>query len=149
MLRLLHVSAACLALALSAPLYATAETSTADLLEQGQQQLDAGDLDQALTSFQLVVEHDPQSTIGYTRLGGVQILRQEYRSGIQSFQTAVLLDQNNSDAFVGMALAYIHLGQYSLARASLQEAQRVGPDRKAEIDKVLAWIDQRPTTKMH
>ena len=114
-----------------------------DLMQQGQRQLDAGELEQAMLTFEQVVAQNPDFALGHTRLGGVQLLRQDYRAGIESFQRAIALDSGNADAFIGMALAYIHLGQYGLARASLEEAQRIAPAKRAQIEEVLAWIDQR------
>ena len=126
-----------------------AAAGTQNLMEEGQRQLDAGELDQAMLTFQQFVAQNPDSALGYTRLGGVQLLRQDYRAGIESFQRAIALDQDNADAFVGMALAYLHLGQHALARASLQEAQRIAPAKREEIEKVLAWIDQRSPVSSH
>ena len=79
----------------------------------------------------------------------MQLLRQEYRAGVENFQRAIALDPDNADAFIGMALAYLHMGQYGLARASLQEAQRIAPAKREEIEKVLAWIDQRSPASSH
>lgn len=123
--------------------------ATQDLMQQGQRQLDAGELEQAELTFKEAVAQNPDSSLGHLRLGGVQLLRQDYRAGIGSFQRAIALDPDNADAFVGMALAYLHQGQYGLARASLQEAQRIAPDKGEEIAKVLAWIDQRSTESSH
>jgi tetratricopeptide (TPR) repeat protein len=106
-------------------------------------------LEQALLTFRQVVDEDPTSSLGYTRLGGVQLLRQQYRAGVESFQRAIALDQQNSDAFVGMALAYLHLGDYGLARESLKQAQLRYPAKREEIERVMAWIDQRSTASTH
>jgi Tfp pilus assembly protein PilF len=134
-----------LALFFILPLTATTE----DLMQQGQRQLDAGELEQAELTFKEAVTQNPDSTLGYTRLGGVQLLRQEYRAGVENFQRAIALDPDNADAFIGMALAYLHMGQYGLARASLQEAQRIAPAKREQIDRVLAWIDQRSPVSSH
>jgi hypothetical protein len=37
---------------------------------------------------------------------------------------AIALDANNANAFVGMAIAYLHSGRHPLARAALEEAKR-------------------------
>lgn len=137
----------CIVGALSASV--PAATEVASLMEKGQQQLDAGELEQALLTFQQVVVEDPTSSVGYTRLGGVRLLRQEYRAGVESFQRAITLDQQNAEAFVGMALAYLHLGQYQLARESLKQAQLLDPAKTEEIERVMAWIDQRSTASTH
>ena len=53
------------------------------------------------------------------------------------------LDASNADAFVGMAVAYLHGRDYPLARASLEEAKRLDPGRQAKLDALIAYIDQR------
>jgi tetratricopeptide (TPR) repeat protein len=132
---------------LAAPLQAASDAAA--LIRQGEAQANAGQLDQALTTLQQAVTEDPASSLAYTRLGGVQMLKQEYRAGIQSFQQAITLDQTNANAFVGMGIAYLHLGDYALARAALQEAEQRDPSKQAEIARLQAWIQQRATQSPH
>jgi tetratricopeptide (TPR) repeat protein len=115
-----------------------------NLIKQGQTQAGAGQLDAALATLQQAVRADPGSSLAYTRLGGVQVLSQQYNKGVKSFQRAIMLDQGNADAFVGMAIAYLHLGEYRLAREALKEARRLAPQKKEEIDRVLAWLSDQP-----
>jgi len=116
------------------------------LLQQGYAQTQAGDLAQAEQTLQAAVDKAPDSSLDYTRLGGVKVLRQQYTAGIKDFQQAIMLDQNNANAFVGMAVAYLHMGQQSLAKAALQEASKLDPSKQTEIDKLLAWIEQGSDT---
>ncbi len=128
-----------------------AAENTDNLLKQAYEQSAAGDLDQALSTLQQAVREDPDSSLAYTRLGGVRVLRQEYSASIQDFQQAIMLDQQNAAAFIGMSVSYLHMGQYTMARAALQEAAKIDPAKQSEIDKVLAEIDQRAasSTTMH
>ena len=119
------------------------------LLERGQKQLDAGQLDETLASYQQAVQNAPNSSLAYTRLGGTRLLRQEYGDSITDFQQAIMLDQTNAGAFLGMAMAYLHLGRYELARQSLNEAERLDPSKKAEISKVRTWLDSRSDSPPH
>jgi len=132
----------------------TATLASADsdkLLAQAYQETAAGNLDQALTTLQLAVKDDPNSSLARTRLAGVRILRQEYSASIKDFQQAIMLDNNNALAFIGMSMAYLHMGQYNMAKAALNEAARIDPTKQPEIDKVLAGIKQRAdsTTTVH
>lgn len=106
-------------------------------------------MDEALATLTAAVEQYPDSSLAHTRLGGVQVLRQQYSQSIKHFQTAVMLDQSNANAFVGMAVAYLHMGQYGLAREALTEAEKMDPSKKAQIQKVLTWIDQRSARTVH
>lgn len=140
MLRLLFIT---LALTLLTSGNALGSNGTDALLELSYEQTKSGNLDDALSTLQQAVSKDPTSSVAHSRLGGVRVLRQEYSAAIKDFQQAIMLDQNNSAAFVGMAVAYLHMSQYSLARAALDEAARIDPAKKPEIDKILAWIEQR------
>ncbi|MEN8178288.1 MAG: tetratricopeptide repeat protein [Pseudomonadota bacterium] len=117
--------------------------STDALLDLSYEQTKAGKLDDALSTLQQAVSEDPSSSLAHTRLGGIRVLRQEHSEGIKNFQQAIMLDQKNASAFVGIAVAYLHTSRYSLARAALNEAGKIDPSKKPEIDQVLAWIEQR------
>jgi tetratricopeptide (TPR) repeat protein len=128
---------------------AAAAQKVGTLLAQGQSELDAGRLDRAEDLFRQAIDQDPESSLAHTRLGGIALLRRDYSHAIERFQRALLLKGNNSGAFIGMALGYLHLGQYALARAALKEAERLDGSRKQEIDQLLAWIDQRSPAQPH
>jgi Flp pilus assembly protein TadD len=72
------------------------------------------------------------------------LLKQEYAEAIRSFQIAIGLDaEDNAEAFIGLGIAYLHLGQYGAARAALTEARRLKPESGSDIDQLLAWLDGR------
>lgn len=137
-LRLLAILAATMAVAVPAP-----ATEAESLLQQGESQLKEGKIPEALEILKRAVLANPQSSLAHTRLGGAQILSQEYAAGVESFRQAIGLDANNADAFVGMAVAYIHSARYPLARAALQEAKRIDPTKSKDVDELIAWLDQR------
>ncbi|MEJ2454111.1 MAG: tetratricopeptide repeat protein [Candidatus Thiodiazotropha sp.] len=107
---------------------------------------ESGNLKEAQTLLNQAIALAPESALAYTRLGGIQLLQQEYAAGIGSFQKAIMLDQGNAEAFIGLSIAYLHQGRYSLAREALSEASRLRPDKQQTIDQVLAWLDQREQT---
>ena len=112
-------------------------------LQRGEALLKEGKLPEALSALQEAVAADPQSSLAYQRLGGAQLMSQDYASSIQSFQRAIGLDARNAEAFVGMGMAYLHTGRLGLARAALEEAKRIEPAKQIRIDEVIAWIDRR------
>ena len=121
----------------------------AALVKKGEEQLSAGEIDEAVATLQQAVVADPGSSLAYTRLGGAQVLTQDYSAGLESFKQAIALDANNANAFVGMSVAYLHSGRYSLARAALEEAKRIDPSKQEEADKLIAWIDRRESGGSH
>jgi len=116
---------------------------TAALINQGESSLKAGDTDAGLALFRQAAEQDPKSALAQTRIGGALLLKQEYGPAIQAFRQAIKLESANAEAFIGMAMAYLHSGDYALARASLEEAKRIDPAKQGEIDKVITYIDRR------
>lgn len=116
---------------------------TATLINQGEASLKAGEIDAGLAQFRQAAEQDPKSSLAQTRIGGALMLKQNYGPAIEAFRQAIMLDGNNADAFVGMAMAYLHSGDYALARAALEEAKRIDPAKQEKIDAVIAYIDQR------
>ena len=120
-----------------------AENNTQPLLDKSYQEAQAGRFEEALKILHEALDQAPNSSLIHTRIGGVKVLRKEYSAGIKDFRKAIMLDQKNASAFVGMAVAYLHMGQYNLARAALDEAAKIDPSKQSEIDQVIAWIDQR------
>lgn len=112
-------------------------------IEAGEAKLKAGEIDGGLALFREAVQADPRSSLARTRLGGALLLKQEYKAAIEEFRAAIALDGANADAFVGMAVAHLHGGDYPLARASLEEAKRLDPGKQVEIDALIASIDRR------
>ncbi|MEW8505177.1 MAG: tetratricopeptide repeat protein [Candidatus Thiodiazotropha sp.] len=138
-----------LSLSLGGITSAMAQESVKQLIADAQQLSEAGNLPEAHAILVKAVETDPQSSPAHTRLGGVELLQRNYQSGIKRFQQAIMLDRANADAFVGLAVAYLHLGRYALAREALKEAEQLGPSKQQDIDKVLAWLDQRSGKSGH
>ena len=126
-----------------APAQAQAGAGAPDLLQRGEALLNEGKLPEALAVLREAVAAAPQSSTAYQRLGGAQLMSQDYADSVESFQHAISLDATNAAAFVGMGMAYLHTGRFGQARAAMVEAKRLDPSKQDKIDEVIAWIDQR------
>jgi tetratricopeptide (TPR) repeat protein len=102
-----------------------------------------GEFDAAIAATEEVVARHPDSSLAHQRLGGMLLLKGDYSRAIDSFRTSIGLDERNGRAFIGMGMAYIHIGSYTLARASFDEALGRQPELAGEINKVTAWLDER------
>ncbi|MBK1717545.1 tetratricopeptide repeat protein [Thiocystis violacea] len=131
-----------LVLLICIPSFLLAEDSTA-LIRAGEGKLQAGEVDAAIGLLEQAIAADAGSSLAYTRLGGALLLKQRHEEAIERFRAAIGLNAGNADAFVGMAIADIHLGRHALARAALQEAKRLDPEKGTEADRLIAWIDRR------
>jgi cytochrome c-type biogenesis protein CcmH/NrfG len=124
--------------------WASVQAGDADaLIAAGEAKLKIGEIDAAILDLRQAVAVDPASSRAQTRLGGALLLKQQNGAAIDAFRAAITLSANNADAFIGMAIAYLHGGDDALARAALEEAKRIDPARGARIDELIASIDQR------
>ncbi len=111
------------------------------LITQGDRQWSQGHLDLALKSYQEAARNDARSTEAHLRLAGLYLARRDFDAGVKEFKRAIAIDPKNTRAWIGLAIASLHGGNTDLARAALHEAIRLEPGRKAQLDPVLAKLD--------
>ncbi|MGD8615288.1 MAG: tetratricopeptide repeat protein [Gammaproteobacteria bacterium] len=117
-------------------------------LAQAERLAQQGEIDRALAVYRELSEEAPRSARLHARVGGMLLLKQEYAAAVNRFQTAIGLDlENNGDAFIGLGIAYVHLGQYGPARAALNEARSRKPQAAADLDQLVAWLEGRAVNR--
>lgn len=121
---------------------AVAQSANA-LTAEGERLAAAGDIKGALAAFEALTQAEPESAKAYASLGGMQLLDQRYSDAVQSFQRAITLGDTGTASFIGMGMAYLHMGQLGPARAAFVEAKSRGVENPADIDQIIAWIDTR------
>lgn len=112
-------------------------------LTEGDKLYADGNIKGALGHFEKAVKQDPASAESWFKLARTQMLNNQYSASVKSYQKAITIEQSNALAFIGMAISYMHMGQYNHAKASLTEASRLDPTKKTEVDKVLLQIDRK------
>jgi Flp pilus assembly protein TadD len=112
-------------------------------LAEGQQLAAAGDIKGALSIYEGMTRSHPDSYEAFAQLGGMQLLDQRYADAVESFQRAVTLGDKGTRSFIGMGMAYLHLGEMGPARAAFVEAKSRGTEHPAEVDDIIRWIDSR------
>ena len=138
----------CASILLTAP-GAAAPQPVPDALAKAQALLAEGELEAAAGRVAAALEQHPDSAQLHLRLAGVQLLRQQHARAVESFQTAIRLGANEAPAFVGLGIAYLHMGRYGPSRAALEEAVRLDPNKRADVARVLAWLDARSADSGH
>ena len=130
-----------LILCLAAAWSGTALAATArDYLEQADLAWSKDDLEGAEKLF---LEAVANATDGEPalRLGGFYLGQNRLAEAVERFQEAITVglpgEPMQARAFVGMGIAYLHLGQRALARAALEEALRVDPSREEQVRALL------------
>ncbi len=141
MRRLIVLLICLLAISLSWGNIALAQTEAA--IAQGQEKAAAGDIKGALEVYLEMTRSHPDSYEAHALLGGMQLLDQHYSDAVKSFQRAVSLGDAGARSFVGMGMAYLHMGQYGPARAAFVEAKSRGVSADSDVDQIIAWIDKR------
>ena len=143
MRRLIVLLICLLAISLSWGNIALAQTEAA--IAQGQEKAAAGDIKGALEVYLEMTRSHPDSYEAHALLGGMQLLDQHYSDAVKSFKRAVSLGDAGARSFVGMGMAYLHMGQYGPARAAFVEAKSRGVSADSDVDQIIAWIDERET----
>jgi len=141
MQRLITLLAVLVSVGLIATSFATAQAD--DPFAAGRAKAASGDIQGALRIYEALSREHPDSAEAFAHLGGMQLLDQRYRDAVQSFQQAISLGDQEARAFIGMGMAYLHLGQLGPARAAFVEAQNRGNAKPEEIDDIIAWIDRQ------
>ena len=80
----------------------------------------------------------PDEAEAHMRLAGFHLIQQNYRLCIDLYQKVIGMQNDNAHAFIGMGVSYLHLQNRALAKAAFTEAARLLPEKKAELDKLLA-----------
>jgi len=105
--------------------------------------LQQGDITTALEQFQQLATEQPGSASIHEGLGSAWLLNQHYRDAANAFQRAISEDASRGDAFIGLAVSYIHMGMFPHAKAALQEARQRKPESASDIDNLLSWLEQK------
>ncbi|MGE5466950.1 MAG: tetratricopeptide repeat protein [Ignavibacteria bacterium] len=119
---------------------AGAGAADSSLVVQGEKQWAEGRLNEARKSFEQAAAAEPKSAVPLMKLGGLHLTNSDPGAAIQTYQRALSLDSKNAKAWIGLGLAYLHMGQKDLSRAAFGEAIRVDPTRKAQ----LASLAEKP-----
>lgn len=119
------------------------QSSAHALIASGEALASKGQFQEALQKYDQALVADPASSLAYLRKGGMQVALKGYADSVESFQQAVSLDPQNGSAFIGMAVAFIHMGSYTMADAALKEASSRAPEKSGDITKVITWLEKR------
>ena len=131
-------------LCLSLCLFDGAMASEAEaLVEEGNRLWQQGQLDRAFARYEAAGKADPESVDARMKSAGVLYAKQAYREGVQRFQQAISIDPQNANAYIGMAIGYLHMGQDGPAYAALEEAVRLDPGKYDRVQPLMARIEAR------
>lgn len=135
------MSAGTLALLLTAAWAGEPAGAPAVLIAKGDQLWLAGKLDEAQKIFEQAVKTDPRATEAYLKLGGLQLSRNDFTGSIQTYQHVIGLEPKNVRAWMGLGIAYLHTGKNELSRSAFDEAIKMEPARKEQLEPLIAKLN--------
>ncbi len=97
-------------------------------IQQGLNDVSAGQYNQAIPEFQTAVALNPNDEYGHFGLGIAYSKLGDYSQAIPELQTAINLHPNNEGAYVALGEAYMGLGDYSQAAQEEQTAISITPN---------------------
>jgi len=108
---------------------AITETPPETLFQQGQAYYQAGQWDQAIATYQQLIELDPEYQSAYVNLGDAYYQRNQLDLAVEAYQKAIDLDPEDADV------------AYNLGAAYLQQALSVEGGDQAGIEKAIEQIE--------
>ncbi|MFN0197071.1 MAG: tetratricopeptide repeat protein [Planctomycetaceae bacterium] len=104
-----------------------ARGNSAALLAQGQNALQAGDLEQAEKHFQDLLQSDPQNATAHHRLAVIADQRQDYAAAENHYVRALEGNPKDANLLSDMGYSYLLQGKTEASMKLLKDALRVNP----------------------
>lgn len=123
------------------------------LAAQGADQLEKGQLDQAIATFKQAIALEPKSAVIYNMLGMTyrfkynRVRNQELKQQeIASFEKAIEVDPSYWVALINLGATYYYLGEKGKAAPLFKKAMTLHPDHpeKAQFEKMIAEGEKKP-----
>lgn len=105
-----------------------------------QMDIAAGNLPGAIAAARAVANLEPQNAVRHFQLGVLELSNNQSQNAVASFERAVVLDPNYSNARYFLALAYDRVGNVSAAREQLEEVLVLNPDN-LEVQELITRLD--------
>ena len=116
---------------------ASAADLPSGLVEKGTQQWAENNLDGAQKSFEQAANQSPKSVEANFKLAGLLLSRNDFTGSIRTYQRVIGLDPKHTKAWLGLGISYMHTGNNELSVAAFEEAIRLDPGRKKQLDPIL------------
>jgi tetratricopeptide (TPR) repeat protein len=102
-----------------------------------------GKLDKAITTFEKVLESDPQNPQLLDATGAAYSLRGDFERAKQYFLESLDVDSGFVPARKNLAITYFHQGQYDLAAAEFQKLKDISSASHAVVNLFLGMIAEK------
>ncbi len=99
-------------------------------------------IDEAIIEYKKIITEQPENKLAYQRLASIYLLNNKAKDAIPAYQDAIIHDPKNPKLFASMSIAYLHLGQYSMAKAMANEAVTLDPSME-NAKKIIIYADKK------
>ncbi len=99
-------------------------------------------IDEAIIEYKKIIKENPKNKLAYQRLASIYLLNNKAKDAIPAYQDAIMHDPENPKLFASMSIAYLHLGQYSMAKAMANEAITLDPSME-NAKKIISYADKK------
>jgi tetratricopeptide (TPR) repeat protein len=106
----------------------------------GEIRRELGDLDGAMSQFELAIKQDSKIAQGYLGRGLIHLQRREMEDAIADISKAITLDARLPHAFANRGIAYSMIGSNELAEKDFAAAAALDPTIRKEIDELLSTL---------
>ena len=74
----------------------------------------------------------------------------QYKESIENYLNSILIDRENSDSYIGLALSYKNLKNYKKAISTLKKAEKIKPNNvgKSKIEQTNLSLTLRPEVEL-
>ena len=107
---------------------ATPTPSADDLVAEGVQQREAGQLEDAIATFQQAIELDPEHAAAYFQLGDVYYDMEKFEESLTALEKAAELDPNDPYTQHNLGSSYSALSEWEKAVVAYEKAIELKPD---------------------
>ncbi len=98
-----------------------------ELLKQGREYINVGDLERALFSYQQAARLDGQNAKIYSGMGYIYTLQDNYSAAAKAYQQALNFDPDNPDFYYALGYSLANAGDYSNAATAYYYAIQLEP----------------------
>jgi tetratricopeptide (TPR) repeat protein len=121
---------------------ASASTDLSKLIQEGDLHWSENRLVEAESAFRKAIEKDPDSSLGYSRLGALLVMQNRAGEAVTAYQEAIIREPDNARYFAALSIAYLHTGYHEMARTMAQRAAELDPGMKQAED-ISKYIDAK------
>lgn len=107
-----------------------------------------GDLDKAIGDFNVAVEKSPDSVDSYQLRAKVKFIKKDFDGSIADYGMVIKLNPKSSNAYLGRGLALLSIGKDVEAQKDFDKFLELDPDKRAELEDLIAKIKRERATKI-